>query len=252
MATYSTCDKPTDIDISVDTITERCRGLWSDLCQRCRLKEVRNLWESFIDWTQLLRQNVAHICGQIDCSPSYVGPIDPETKPLVPVLIKLHRYGLLTCDSQPFEDSFGFFNGAWCQAKQRPFLWFLIPTLHPSFPVEKADLFISALFAHPSLRAKVFSVTDQYSKNADAVASRRVVPLGGTSLSQTYHFRTRMQGLAGQVVSLDTVRQRHVRRFTCSFGRTIRHLTGATRLSLRVVLHADVIEGGIISTLRRR
>jgi hypothetical protein len=133
------------------------------------------------------------------------GPLDDETEPLVPGLIKHHGYGLLTTNSQPFEDSLEFFDGingeAWYQAKQRPYLWFLIPTLHPSIPVERVDLLVSNIFAHHSLHATVFSETDQYPNNLDVVASRHVVPMGGTSVSHTYHFRTNAESGWGSLVT---------------------------------------------------
>jgi hypothetical protein len=111
----------------------------------------------------------------------------------------------MTCGSQPFHDSLEFCDGtegeAWYQWAQRPYLEFLIPTLHSSIPVDKVDLLVSKIFAHESLLATVYSETDQYPVTPDTIESQHVVPLGGTSDPETYHFRTNAEPGWGSAVT---------------------------------------------------
>jgi hypothetical protein len=101
MAECSTCSNPTNIDINGAIIILPYTDLWSKLCLGCRLGKLRDLYASFTDWKALLSHNVAFLLGEIDCYPSHLRPLDEETGPLVPGLIKLHEYGIMTCCSQP-------------------------------------------------------------------------------------------------------------------------------------------------------
>jgi hypothetical protein len=65
--------------------------------------------------------------GQIPITPYHCGPVDEETIPLVPGLLKLHEFALLTIGSQPYEQSVYESGKNWSEYQQRPFIIFIMP-----------------------------------------------------------------------------------------------------------------------------
>ncbi|KAI6080471.1 hypothetical protein F4821DRAFT_58761 [Hypoxylon rubiginosum] len=57
----------------------------------------------------------------------HLGPLEPETTELIPSLLRLHDYGLLTMGSQPAEETVIEREGKWFQLSQIPFLDFVVP-----------------------------------------------------------------------------------------------------------------------------
>ena len=164
-----------------------------------------NLWAQATDWRHLLHYNLAYIQGQVDCSPSYPSePIHPETARLVPGLKRLHEYGLLTTDSQPFDDTRQATGKRkeWKQTVQRAYLWVLVPTVMEEIPVEKVDMLVESILSHPDVLATVHSECDAYPASKPGVRETDVAPLDGTGAGRTYHFRTTTV-LGDNVVSRD-------------------------------------------------
>jgi hypothetical protein len=205
MVACSTYGKPTDIDPVRHTITKRYTGPYPDLCRGCRLRKVQDLYASFTDWEELLGGNMAFLLGKIDCTPSHPGPLCRHYESIVPGLVKLHDYGIVTFLSQPFKNSLECGTRTdgkmlWLHSKRRPFLRFLIPTLHPAIPVDKVDRLVSKTFAHAFLRVLVYSQTDQYPVYPDCVPYSIVLPVDDAGETNTYHFRTNAEPWSDETV----------------------------------------------------
>lgn len=83
--------------------------------------EVR--WKNAQTFCELLNLNKEFLSGMSHVTPYHVGPIDPETIPLVPGLLKLHKLRIFTVSSQPFEQTDGDHNGEeYYDHWQKPFL----------------------------------------------------------------------------------------------------------------------------------
>lgn len=95
----------------------------------------RKRWIAANDWSTCIELNKEYLrrsqAGMYITTPYYQGPLDAETKELIPDLLHLHDYGLLTTGSQPArsgqEPPIREADGSWYQYKQLPFVDFLIP-----------------------------------------------------------------------------------------------------------------------------
>lgn len=118
------------------------------------MDDVDKEWLALQSYDAALRLNQAYIKGQRPCNIGYCGPLDAETKELIPGLLKLHEYGLLTHSSQPFEPVERKFvdqnGGSWEEWRQRPYLCFLAPQ-QERIPKEALERFILLLLAHPAI-----------------------------------------------------------------------------------------------------
>ncbi|KAI4958731.1 hypothetical protein J4E86_004336 [Alternaria arbusti] len=148
-------------------------------------------WAPAPDWNALLQLNLLFIRGEVDVNPNHLAPLNEESMPLVPGLIELHKYGILTCNSQPFEKSSQFITGeGWLQKRQRPYLHFMLPTLHPDIDIVSVDDLIESLFADKTILVSVYSECDGYSRTSDRMECKRLVPLTPGLDRDTYDFRT--------------------------------------------------------------
>ncbi|KAL8997397.1 MAG: hypothetical protein Q9169_003328 [Polycauliona sp. 2 TL-2023] len=122
------------------------------------MEDVTNEWLALQSYNGALRLNQFFIRGERPCNISYRTPLDPETENLIPGLLRLHMYGLLTYGSQPFqpiqrikvdagEDEE---RGWWREWHQRPYLCFLVPQ-HDRVPKQVIEEFTSLLLAHPDI-----------------------------------------------------------------------------------------------------
>ncbi|KAL8665256.1 MAG: hypothetical protein Q9168_007751 [Polycauliona sp. 1 TL-2023] len=116
--------------------------------------EVTKQWLELPDYDAALHLNQAFIKGERRCNIGHRGPLDPETKPLIPGLLRLHEYGLLTYDSQPFRPqeriSLKEKGGWWQEIRQRPYLRFLVPG-RDRIPLVAITAFTSFLFADAAI-----------------------------------------------------------------------------------------------------
>jgi hypothetical protein len=75
----------------------------------------RHRWAAARDMTDLGELTAQWLEGAIGETPNYLGPPDPETFELVPVLAAANRAGFLTYGSQPGFDGTGFDGVRWMQ-----------------------------------------------------------------------------------------------------------------------------------------
>jgi hypothetical protein len=85
------------------------------------------LWRTAKDFSDLITLNQKFLSGQIPKTPYHGGPIDEETIPLLPGLLKLHDFGLFTICSQPYEQDVYESGKKWSEYQQRPFISFIMP-----------------------------------------------------------------------------------------------------------------------------
>ena len=137
-------------------------------------------------------RNLSFLHGKIDVNPGHLGPLDEETAPILHGLIELHEYGILTCGSQPFEKSSTFLVGkGWYQKRQRPYVHFMLPTLHRDISIDCVDAFIERLFADKRILVSVHSECDEYGGPGDTMRSKIATPPYTIGRSRsTYQFRT--------------------------------------------------------------
>ena len=97
-------------------------------------KEVLQTWANVGDYAQLLDLNRDFLCEKILFACYQLGPIYAETMPLMPGLLSLHYFGILTISSQPSKtDGPGLGNCYRCavtwffQTQHRAFLTVFLP-----------------------------------------------------------------------------------------------------------------------------
>ncbi|KAL8872235.1 MAG: hypothetical protein Q9174_002102 [Haloplaca sp. 1 TL-2023] len=115
-------------------------------------------WFSLGTYTEALKLNRLFIMGQRKASIYCRASLDPESKDLIPGLLDLHKYGLLTHDSQPFQKSHfkGESGGEFLAARrQRPYIGFLLPTVDCISP-EQIQLFWNNLLDQPEIVVRIW------------------------------------------------------------------------------------------------
>lgn len=126
------------------------------LMQRLRYKVGCQEWVSLRSYTAALDLNRQFINGQRPTSVYHFGPLDDESKELIPGLLDLHDYGFLTWNSQPFQRAEPGVNGDpdkdgyWYDHRQRPYLQFLAPT-KDRIDSDALDRFSDLLIADPHI-----------------------------------------------------------------------------------------------------
>lgn len=96
--------------------------------------DVMMRWRAAANWPALIELNKQYIrlsqAGKSISTPYYPGPLDTETTELIPGLLRLHDYGLLTTGSQPAcsgkEPPIRDIDKLWYQYKQWPFVDFVL------------------------------------------------------------------------------------------------------------------------------
>lgn len=93
-------------------------------------EETMTRWQSLTTYQEMLQENVDYLRGKREQSFCYAGPIDDETYPLVPNLIRLHERGFLSTGSQPAVDELVHYKNtrlnykSWLHLQQRAFVEF--------------------------------------------------------------------------------------------------------------------------------
>ncbi|KAL0930292.1 uncharacterized protein CTRU02_214367 [Colletotrichum truncatum] len=111
-------------------------------------ESTREKWAAVTSWEALVDLNVEFIKssaeGRRDVStPYHHGPLDEETEELIPSLLHLHEYGLLTTQSQPILAS----EPEYIAEQQKWYEWRQIPCVDFFFEYQsvEAHLFLSYL-----------------------------------------------------------------------------------------------------------
>lgn len=84
------------------------------------------LWDAARNFSELIALNRKFLSGQISEAPYHGGPIDEETIPLRPSLLKLHNFGLITISSQPYYYWVDQSDNGWAEIQQNPYLSFFM------------------------------------------------------------------------------------------------------------------------------
>ena len=83
-------------------------------------------WETAETFPDLITLNRRYLQGDIPTTPYHCGPIEEETHQLVSGLLRLHDFGILTYQSQPYERSTGRNDGKYYEHWQKPFICFVM------------------------------------------------------------------------------------------------------------------------------
>ena len=100
---------------------------------REEFSQARAEWHSTKTYDEAIELNRLFIQGERICTNYHCGPLDEESELLIPGLLTLHTFGILTHGSQPFKKEPEYIErggGWWFQGQQRPYLQFLIPQNH--------------------------------------------------------------------------------------------------------------------------
>jgi len=113
-------------------------------------------WQAAESWIALVQLNREFIlqsqAGEDVRTPYHTGPLDEETIELIPGLLRLHEYRLLTVCSQPMENEGPCLDdGRWKEDKQVPFVQFLMP-----YEGATTEAFISNLINDSQLTTHVY------------------------------------------------------------------------------------------------
>jgi hypothetical protein len=116
-------------------------------------QEDRASWYRAKDWSEVIQLNIKFIresaAGHYVNTPYHLGPLDPEIRPLVPALLRLHHFGLLTTGIQSQASTVWSAHGRYHELQKYPCLDFLLPVTD-----EAARLFVTRLLKDESLITK--------------------------------------------------------------------------------------------------
>jgi hypothetical protein len=160
-------------------------GALSECCPDCRRMYVDSLWQEASTWAQVVFLNHSFLRGRLWSTPLRCAPLCEESAEINPGFQRLHEYGIITNNSQPYmreiqDES----ECCWRETPaaerfleyvQRPFLKVSMPTLHPDVPKEKVEDFVYRLLNHPSVDVTVCSELDKYPQFADKHQGRRQI-----------------------------------------------------------------------------
>ncbi|KAF2242440.1 hypothetical protein BU26DRAFT_161284 [Trematosphaeria pertusa] len=191
----TSCNQPADRSVFGEPIDPPYTGRLRGLCQKCRLNRICQIWHNVHEWRDILMLNLAYLRREVDCSPGYGVELNSETNGLVPGLIRLHEYGILSCSSQPGGvDPDGGFQIAepegeaegWYQARQRAYVELLIPTTHIRIGKEKVSALVNELLARTDIVVTVYSEMDTYPtpRKREDWRAREVAPVPPPSFQQ--------------------------------------------------------------------
>ncbi|KAI7167488.1 hypothetical protein KC352_g25574 [Hortaea werneckii] len=132
------------------------------MCSEHEQEAVKLEWKSAKSFQELLDLNRKFLRRESNRSCYHDGPIFDETIALVPGLLRLHDYGMLTVESQPSEDTAPTWEDCpccpfegWFQNQQRPYLVFILP-YHDKIPKEVVRRFLVELLIDDDFYAHVW------------------------------------------------------------------------------------------------
>jgi hypothetical protein len=160
-------------------------GALFECCPDCRRVYVNSLWQEASTWAQVVFPSYSFLRGRLWSTPLHRAPLCEESAEINPGFQRLHEYGIITNNSQPYmREIQGEFECFWRKTPaaerfheyvQRPFLEVSMPTLHPDVPKEKVEDFVHRLLNHYSVDATVCSELDKYPHFADKHQGRRQI-----------------------------------------------------------------------------
>lgn len=136
---------------------EKATPITDRAVDRATIDEVRREWQTSPDYNAALSLNRLFIKGKRTCSIYHWATLEEETAPLIPGLLALHDYGLMTYGSQPFDrkpERLAIGGGYWYQIRQRPYLSFMTP-LKDRIPQDTIERFCTLLLMHSRIVAIV-------------------------------------------------------------------------------------------------
>jgi hypothetical protein len=212
------CRKNRESDLEYDEPSYA--GFWQDLCSECRFDQHVLAWASWTEWEELLGGNLHYLKGRIDSAPYSDGPPKYESDEM-DELWRLQAYGLLVvyCGVRDaYGPEYSDQRKTWHQFRQRPWMEFMIPTLHEKIHVDKINHLVDELLAHEDIVTTVFSEYDEYPHLPADVHLKSVAPF--TQLidafvkeeklkDMTYYFRTSSGPIPHVIMQTRDVRKRH-------------------------------------------
>ena len=142
-------------------IKQRTKGAFSEADEA-----TSRTWKGLQTYEDLLQLNRAFLQGEEEISSYHLGPIYNETRPLVPGLLRLHDYGLLTYCSQPASIEFAREKCPCCKEwafkcyQQRAFVSFILPTQSAHYSLASTtDAFKKALLENKDLMVSIYDGT---------------------------------------------------------------------------------------------
>lgn len=100
---------------------------------RRRIEFREEIWRAARHFDDMLALNKKFIKGELEATPYYGGPLDDETKELIPGLLRLHDLRVFTFGSQPFEHGFRLVHDTstkshykWVEDHQLPVIYFVM------------------------------------------------------------------------------------------------------------------------------
>ena len=146
-------------------------------------ESVYDKWKQAKDYGSLLGLNKAFLRGELDFALYHEGPIFVETKPLPASLLRLHDYGMLTVESQPWaikrvlecdscEFGYACANSKEYVVQQTPFLTFLFPENDSRISSSAIESFAAHLLANMAFYASIIKFEDGFPKDCDETPQR--------------------------------------------------------------------------------
>ena len=134
-------------------------------------------WYEANDFDDLLRLNRAFLRGESEFTLYHAGPIFVETTPMVPGLLRLHDYGMLTWQSQPWEIRDPFKCGCcmdrgWVQVEQISFISFLLPQSDDRIPKETLKAFLVELVTDEDIYVSIIKFENRFMYTCDGLDLR--------------------------------------------------------------------------------
>jgi hypothetical protein len=178
---------PQNVETRTCGIFDRDRPLWTEAsgdrdaaftgilkegCSNCRNDYVHALWREASTWAQVSFLSYCFIRGELYTSAQHRASLDDESGELVSGSKRLHQYGTITCDSQPYMRAAQDMSknlrrkvgdsGKFHEFVQKPYLKVSLPSLRRDIPKDKVEDFVRRLLNHASMEASVFSEFDKY------------------------------------------------------------------------------------------
>ncbi|RMZ23527.1 hypothetical protein D0859_12442 [Hortaea werneckii] len=143
-----------------EQLSEQSSG--GQMCSEHEQEAVELEWMSAKSFQELLDLNRKFLRCESKRSCYHRGPIFNETIALVPGLLRLHDYGMLTVESQPSQDTAPTWENCpccpfegWFQNQQRPYLIFILP-YHDKIPKKAVRRFLVELLIDDDFYAHVW------------------------------------------------------------------------------------------------
>ena len=126
--------------------------------------EVLDTWDNAADYADLLDLNRQFLRGELGFTCYHMGPIYSETQPMVPGLLRLHDFGILTLESQPsktvgptYEECKCCEDTYWQRTQHRAFITFLLPRSEDWVSVAELERFLIELMVDDRLYVSMLS-----------------------------------------------------------------------------------------------